>query len=254
MVDQEQRPKEAVALFVQGVVAGRLLKQDQAKNLVSHCNEYGNVDFTLGEFCQRANAQLQALSLEIKQHTSEEDGTTIVAMVNTYMDEAAQLATSLSPKEVELFKATVVSIVKSREGEINAVDVKIIAGRLEGTKVTKQEVESALERLVADSWLALSGAKVYLGPRTLMELPQYLRDNYQDHMADCDICKVLAVRGATCRNCDTRLHDLCARRLQQQLGTYHAVCSQCREPWPRDVSPEAEREQGEKRSRANRDR
>eukprot|EP00124_Ichthyophonus_hoferi_P005021 Ihof_evm3s643 gene=Ihof_evmTU3s643 len=144
---------DAYKLFLQGLVAGRLLHEKEVDDLVMKCNTYGNLENDLSMYCEQVNIKLQPLAMEVRHQASDDDGSVVVSLVNLHMDESARLATTLNAKEIELFKAAMELIVKTDSGEVTSMDIKNLPGGKEG-KMSRQEAEIGLDRLVDDGWLA----------------------------------------------------------------------------------------------------
>lgn len=133
--------------------------------------------------------------------------------------------------------------------------------------LTQAEAARVLADLVAEGWLELSRARYYSpGPRALMELRQWLVDQYNDRAEDeedetadgrgpgatwqrikhCAACRHIVTRGLRCDEvtCNLRLHVHCRDafwRSQQArtasvgpgtaAGQGRKLCPRCRTPW-----------------------
>lgn len=100
------------------------------------------------------------------------------------------------------------------------------------------EAQRILDQFVQERWLDLSPDGRYcIALRTLLELGPYLKDKYEEEIAECTLCMDLVTRGRRCPNgqCVVRLHHFCATRYFSELPSLAQVCLTCKTPWPNGV-------------------
>lgn len=103
-------------------------------------------------------------------------------------------------------------------------------------KMREDDATALLERLCREKWLSAPQDDILsIGPRSLLELRQYIEGEYEEHIAECTMCSDVVFKGETCVNaaCPTKMHHHCARTWFRGKPR---KCVTCTNPW-QDAPP-----------------
>ncbi|CAG8471992.1 477_t:CDS:10 [Ambispora leptoticha] len=188
-----------------------------------------------GDFIDTINAKLNFVELEFRKSHDEDTGEEVLALVNTSDDEIAKLATDYTPLEISYFRALIEIIINADD---EAFSVSGTTAIKESSKlkppITRMAAEKVLKRFVDDKWLVKTSAgRFALTQRTILELQNYLKDQYDEAIHECTLCYDIVTKGQRCsvEKCSTRLHHHCARRMFQTKPQSERKCPTCSAIW-----------------------
>ena len=196
------------SMFIQGVISLRCATLPQLEALVERVNRECATNADLAEHCESANSLLDPFSMAIERFTDQE-GAVWYSLANTQMDDFSKLASSLTPREIEAFKAIIASLV--------------VRGRL----TVDQEIKGIVALLCQRFWLQERLNSVVLGPRTMTELAQYLQDTFPEQTSICALCRTLAIGALRCSTCRTPTHAHCSEKLHNSTSARLPKCPFC---------------------------
>ncbi|CAG8487301.1 12089_t:CDS:10 [Ambispora gerdemannii] len=192
-------------------------------------------DDKFGDFIDTINEKLNFVELEFRKSHDEDTGEEVLALVNTSDDEIAKLATDYTPLEISYFRALIEMIINADD---ETYSVSATTAIKESSKLkpsmTRIAAERALKRFVDDKWLMKTSAGRYsLTQRTILELQNYLKDQYDESIHECTLCYDIVTKGQRCsvEKCSTRLHHHCARRMFQTKPQSERKCPTCSAIW-----------------------
>ncbi|CAG8599545.1 4239_t:CDS:2 [Funneliformis mosseae] len=218
-------------LFLQASIAERFFTEETAIRLYQQAcqatDDHNSETFT--EFIATINAKLNIVDLELRKSHNEDDG----KPVNTNGDDIAQIATEYSPVEITFFRRLIELIVTADDEEFSVSSI-IALKEVSKLKVplTKSNGETLLQRFTDDKWLIRSREGKYsLSQRSILELQQYLKEEFEDHLLECTLCYDIVTKGQRCRvaQCKTRFHNHCVLRYFDSRNDY--VCPACKIAW-----------------------
>ncbi|OCH95004.1 hypothetical protein OBBRIDRAFT_746510 [Obba rivulosa] len=235
-------------LFLQSMLSRRMVSYNLALKLWEKCVEAVRAaDETLdvpfegsrdswNSFVTRLNDTLDPLNLELAHSHDESTGKEMFALVNRKDDAIAQMATDYTSVEIVYFKAVVEQIMLAPN---ESYCVSSLAALREvnslKTNMTKAQAEVVLGSFVTRGWLLKSKKGRYsLSIRSLMELQDYLKNNYPEEIFECTICSEVITRGIRCYspNCQSRMHHHCYNLYK--AGKH--VCPTCGTSWSGEVN------------------
>jgi hypothetical protein len=180
------------------------------------------------------NAKLSPLGFEIRGGISEDDGAQFYAVCNLRTDPGSKLATSLRPVELLYFKALIKVIMTSQPSGVaslrQALDARLAEDQTKS--ISAPDANELIRALVQEHWLSSpEEGFVSIGPRCLLELKQYIENEYADHITECTVCSDLVFKGESCVNalCTIKLHHHCARTWFHGRAR---KCPTCTNDWP----------------------
>ncbi|KAI0079952.1 hypothetical protein K474DRAFT_1682971 [Panus rudis PR-1116 ss-1] len=249
-------------LFLQAVLSRRVITKnlgikiwEQCVNAVKATDESLEIPFSSSTdswhvWLTKVNNALNPLNLELARSNIQETGSEVYALVNRQGDEVAQLATDYAPNEIAYFKAVVEQIMLAPN---DAYCVSSLAALREVNSLrpvmTKSQGEIVLNSFVAKGWLLKSKKGRYsLSQRTLLELSQYLKNEYPEAILECTVCMDMVTLGVHCNtpNCKGNLHQYCYNAYKRTKQT----CPTCGNEWnPRPVGEGAYKEGQDKGKR-----
>ncbi|XP_071807602.1 non-structural maintenance of chromosomes element 1 homolog [Asterias amurensis] len=188
----------------------------------------------LRNFLEAINTNISSLGMEIRSKKDEETGKLMFALVRTTESELGRLSSDYQKNDLELFKKILDLIVESDTGMASSTDVLNLTSHIK-EKISKQEAQSILRRLIKEKWLTESQGEISLAPRAIMELEDYLTDVYEEDIRHCHLCKEIVLKGQIC-SCGLKLHKFCAARLFRGGGDFK--CPKCQESWDYDILPD----------------
>ncbi|KAI9342042.1 hypothetical protein DFJ73DRAFT_532402 [Zopfochytrium polystomum] len=99
--------------------------------------------------------------------------------------------------------------------------------------LTKRAAEDLIHSFVRDGWLVNNAGYLSLSLRSVLELKSYLREEYDDQIRFCTLCKeIVTTHYQRCclADCAGRLHLHCAK---VYFESHPALCpvSSCHSPW-----------------------
>lgn len=87
-----------------------------------------------------------------------------------------------------------------------------------------------VKMLCVQGWLISKGDRIYVSPRTLLELEPWIKENFEgDTLFKCSGCGQWLIKGRHCANkqCKVRLHDHCFEAFFELGGRQEGTCPEC---------------------------
>ncbi|PRP87731.1 hypothetical protein PROFUN_02431 [Planoprotostelium fungivorum] len=235
---------DAHRFFLQGIMAGGTLSEKDVEELFSAAKETYKYRQTtpLTDFVETINKALSFLYMQIRNIASELDGEKFYGLINTRADLESQKGTQLTLTEIGMFRKIMNAVIeasdpaksKERDGiRVSEGSISVSAALEHGGNAHSLN-ERTLERLVQERWLVYTTPahkRITLGVRSLMELKQWLEENYEDHVSNCLTCHEPIFMGEICQNnrCEVKLHHHCSKRWF--TGNRERVCPSCKNVW-----------------------
>ncbi|KAJ3076827.1 hypothetical protein HDU98_011688 [Podochytrium sp. JEL0797] len=160
------------------------------------------------------NEALAHVDLSLSSLAHPKTGEKTFALVNTHSDDAAQLATTFSANEIAFVKRIIYKIMTT-EDDVFSISTGDALRESSVAKVSVTETENLLDRIVDMGWLDITNGWISLSMRALMELKTYLREEFEDYVQYCSVCKeMVTTHYERCSDgaCPGRLHKFCAGR------------------------------------------
>lgn len=218
----------------------------------------------------KAREAVAPLDYDIRSTYHQATRELVWAIINAHSDPSTQLATSRTPDEIAFVKRLLDAMFETYNTprqEVMAVTAaqarKVArpparegdrAGEADGDEPQQQqhaadrglkhsEVERLLPSLVDEGWFELSDEGFYsLSARSLMELKTWLLEAYNDPDAGpdawqrvkfCEACRDIVTVGQRCpdRDCNARLHDICAEAFWRTRRRGEKACPRCETAW-----------------------
>jgi hypothetical protein len=175
--------------FLQCIMSRKVMTKESITEFLANigCNQ-GYQDFL-----RQVNTDLEFFDLKIQAGNHPITGTTTLCLINCNSDEIAQLATDLTPSELQYFKKLVELIMVDGLYQISSTDALNSNSTITPT-ISKQIAENAIDKFIADQWLlekyscVIRDGFLSFGVRTAVELHLYLKDEF-DPFTDCHACK-----------------------------------------------------------------
>ncbi|XP_064605105.1 non-structural maintenance of chromosomes element 1 homolog [Liolophura sinensis] len=184
----------------------------------------------LAELVITINTAIKQFSLEIRKGVSEDNGANYYCLINIQESPITRMASDYTPNELEFFKKIVGSIVASETGTIGSTDALNLTNQL-GKKMSKEAAQDMLRRMIRDNWMTLVDGQYGMATRALLELEQYIREQYPNLATLCNLCKKLCLQCQTCEQCNTKLHRACAARFFNQKKDVRCPGINCNAVW-----------------------
>ncbi|XP_019368346.1 PREDICTED: non-structural maintenance of chromosomes element 1 homolog isoform X1 [Gavialis gangeticus] len=222
--------------FLQALMSHGIVEGSEARRLHRRCCEVHKVYYAhdkLDDFINVINTRLQPLFMQIRKGISEDDGRTYYALVNLAETEITKMASDYAENELELFRKTMDLIICSENGFASSTDILNLVDQLETKKMKKKEAEQVLKNLVQDKWLSQREGEYTLHTRCIMEMEQYILNNYRDVAKKCNICHSLAIQSQACKSCGLGMHLPCAGKYFK--AQTEPRCPKCNNFWPHEI-------------------
>ncbi|KAI8917198.1 Nse1 non-SMC component of SMC5-6 complex-domain-containing protein [Powellomyces hirtus] len=223
-------------LFLQGYLKQRFLPEDAVLDLLKKVCEHYETEYNeaaLSSFLSEFNEMLDPYDMELRRGHAPDSGTTFYALVNTNGDEVAQVATCCTPAEIAYFKHLLEIIVTADDDvyEISSTVALSEASRIKPA-MTKRDAEAFIERLIQAKWLVDRNGLISMSLRTVLELQNYLKEEYGDRIHECTLCMEIVTSDyerCSVANCQTRLHVHCSNSYFPRQAQKN--CPSCQSPW-----------------------
>ncbi|KAJ3405111.1 hypothetical protein CcCBS67573_g01087 [Chytriomyces confervae] len=210
-------------LFVHLLLASDHLRKgastDNMRALHRHCCETAGVRCDpdqLSAFASSLNEHLALLDLELASIADPDTGVLFWALVNTSADQVSQLATSRTANDIAFIKR-LIQLIMTADDDVYQISMHDALRESKLGKFTLAESEALIESLVDNGWFSKNeNGWLTLGLRALMELKSYLRQEFEESVQFCSVCKeIITTHYERCgvASCPGRLHKNCARRL-----------------------------------------
>jgi len=212
--------------------------QDEPSLFIKILQEYSEYDFDprnrkelnkyVSSVVTKINQEIRPLGMEIRRGMDERNGKFAFILINRISSEQTVSAFSdYSPLELEYFKAILAAIFEEESRTLSERCCLNLTTRL-SKKMTMEEGERFLERMIADNWLEKKRGQILLHVRTIHEMEPYLKDTFQ--LDECQLCKIVVIskKNQECASCGAQAHWCCISKLPRR------VCPKedCRSPWP----------------------
>ncbi|KAI8618104.1 Nse1 non-SMC component of SMC5-6 complex-domain-containing protein [Chytriomyces sp. MP71] len=164
-------------------------------------------------FMSALNEHLAFLDLEFASLADPDSGRRYWALVNTAADDVAQFATTLNANEIAFLKKVIQLIMTADDG-VFQIPVSEALHESKLAKLTMQATETLIDTIIGSGWLAKNEhGWLRLGLRAIMELKTYLKEEFEDQVQYCSVCKELCTTSyEKCSDpaCPGRLHKACS--------------------------------------------
>jgi hypothetical protein len=167
-------------ILVQMFMQKKVMTQKEAQQVIDNALRERNITTPLPfqQAFSTINEQLVPLHLKLANRLGVEFESTPMqfALVNTRKDDIAKLFTPLDESQLNIFKVTLILIVKSPDGFTTFEEIKSEYKNLTGTGKADKDILNTLELLAHDKWLLPGERKGFytVGARSLMELNETL--------------------------------------------------------------------------------
>ncbi|KAF3767428.1 hypothetical protein M406DRAFT_79878 [Cryphonectria parasitica EP155] len=222
-------------------------------------------------YISKAREAVAPLDYDIRSTLHQTTRERIWAFVNAHSDPATQMATTRTADELAFIKRVLDAMFDTyntprqevmavtaaqarkvarppppppREGQGSDAEGEASQPQRTAPRGLKHsEIEKLLPSMVGEGWFEWSPAGFYsLSARSLMELKTWLQDTYNDPEAApgewqrikfCEACKEIVTMGQRCpeRDCNARLHDICADVFWRTRRGGHKTCPRCETAW-----------------------
>lgn len=175
---------------------------------------------------RKINSNISFLDFEIRKRAHETDGVIYWTLVNNRNDDTAQLASSMTPKQLNYFKKVMDKIV-SNKGRLALHH----AGAKRFNLETGKEMDRMIPIALDEGWLEKRNGFYFLGVRTYEDLRTYLKEI---NPANCNLCSKICIFGLRCseeaevQGCEARVHHGCADKWFQSR---ERKCPKCKAKW-----------------------
>ncbi|EEB08948.1 Smc5-6 complex non-SMC subunit 1 [Schizosaccharomyces japonicus yFS275] len=185
-----------------------------------------NEDDRFNDVIDDINRALHDLDFQLKRVLDQIDGRVFWYLQNMSSDTVSQQATFYPSIEVEFFRYLIEWIIQAENYafSLSSLDIHRLAAKEEKLPLATHTVESYLQDFERDEWLVQRDGMYSLSNRSLADLEQYLRTEYENSVFECNACRGIVTLGGLC-NCGYCLHVYCCNRLQS------VQCPSCNEPW-----------------------
>ncbi|KAK2176673.1 hypothetical protein NP493_647g00000 [Ridgeia piscesae] len=229
--------RDSHRLFLQSFMSRGILPSKEVRQLYQQaCERFGEASDLgrLAEFVNRINIKISPLHLQIKKGINEVTAAQYYGLVNTAESDITRLSSTYTVNELEFYKKIIESIVDSDDGVMSSTDALNLTSQLE-KKMLKKDAEDLISKFERDNWLELNPkGEIALSTRAILELDQYIQNQYPNLAVKCNMCHRLCLQGETCSRCDVKLHFSCAERYFDKQEKHHCPSSACNAPWPQD--------------------
>lgn len=218
--------------FLQWLIARRSVTLDETKSILTDIKRIANPDAPLTnqqealDALDRAHVEFEPFGLDVVEWRDELQDERRWMLVNKTAGYIAHKATGYTADEIGYFRAILSAIFESSsdyswQKNLGYRDLNV------EKQLPRQDVDKLVQRLVDDSWLAERNNKIYIGPRTYVELKPYLNETFGDLLYTCRGCDELFTRGKQCSTdrCPVRLHLKCERAFYARNGG--KACPDC---------------------------
>ncbi|XP_064622689.1 non-structural maintenance of chromosomes element 1 homolog [Lineus longissimus] len=228
--------KQSHQYFLQTFLSQGILDARRVKDLYTAvCNmfheEYNLKN--LAEFVNVINTNIKHFHLEIRKGISEDNGTNYYGLVNDVENSITKCSTNYTSSEFEMIQYLIKGVLEDSKGTLSSMDALNLTDNLKNKKMTKREVEDFLKKLERENWITLEMGRISLGTRLIMEMEQFMKEQFPDIVVLCNMCKRICVKGQNCDRCEVRLHCHCSSRLFK--GKENPKCPVCHSVWPHEI-------------------
>ncbi|XP_016987513.1 non-structural maintenance of chromosomes element 1 homolog [Drosophila rhopaloa] len=136
--------------------------------------------------------------------------------------------TGLTPEECQYFSKLLDRIAAEEDCNIpwNAAYSELL---LQGTSKTvkKSRMQELLQKWTQMGYFMELDERIFLGPRSLVELSFYLGSHHEEHIKNCMLCKCLVLWDTRCGSCNIQFHRECIHTYLQRRD----ICPSCGNLW-----------------------
>ena len=196
-------------------------------------------------FMEETNKALEKIQMSVSKIHEEvktsSDGrgpyTQYYVLAPTYENEQiAKLQKNFTEPELEWLKIVAEHLVDSEEKMATQTDLINLCRNGGNNSLKKKlnvtEADTALIKFLDDGYLfrvktGKKSVKYGLGPRFLVEMESWMRQEFEDDVWSCDKCGKIGMIGVDCpkQNCGARFHYYCV-----DTGNKDPKCYKCKTP------------------------
>lgn len=127
--------------------------------------------------------------------------------------------------KISFVKNVFYEIITSESGCIQSTHCLNLSS-LPDVKLYKKDAEELLNMLTEENWLSCKDGQYYVGPKSAVTLLPYFKDNYNDYIKACSLCKQTVFHGEKCRHCCGTVHIYC---LKNFISVHNSLvrCPEC---------------------------
>ncbi|KFM81222.1 Non-structural maintenance of chromosomes element 1-like protein, partial [Stegodyphus mimosarum] len=174
-------------MFIQAFMWKKFFSSDEVRQLHKECHAKNKVPRTdLKNFVDRINSAISPMNMAIKKGTDEISGEDYYVLINADDNQISRLSSEYKPKELELFKKIINSIVLSDEGKVKSIDALNLADEI---NVSKKDGEEIVNKFCEDGWLLKDDGCIIFATRAIVELQHFLRKEFKDDITLCTLCQ-----------------------------------------------------------------
>ncbi|XP_052837612.1 LOW QUALITY PROTEIN: non-structural maintenance of chromosomes element 1 homolog [Drosophila gunungcola] len=137
-------------------------------------------------------------------------------------------STGLTAEECQYFSKLLDKIAAEEDCHIpwNAAYSEVL---LQGSSkpVKKSRMQELLQKWTQMGYFMELDERIYLGPRSLVELNFYLTSHHTEHIKNCMLCKCLVLWDIRCGSCHIQFHRECIHTYLQRRD----ICPSCGNLW-----------------------
>ncbi|KAI8084789.1 Nse1 non-SMC component of SMC5-6 complex-domain-containing protein [Halteromyces radiatus] len=223
-------------LFIQSMLSHHILLESKAIAIQEKVCELAEVPLTdFAAFVGLINHRINEFDFALRRSHHQHNGEPVLALINTKQDDMARMATNYDPTQIAYLRKLIEMIVMADDEEFAVRSlVAIPLGPRTATSLTSKSTEDLLDQLVKDGWIMEMGGAYTMTTRTILELTDYLHEQYGDAIKECSLCSDLIIMGERCENgsCNVRLHHHCAQQLFV-VNKQSLTCPTCSTAWSR---------------------
>eukprot|EP00099_Drosophila_melanogaster_P007481 NP_001260145.1 Non-SMC element 1, isoform B [Drosophila melanogaster] len=136
--------------------------------------------------------------------------------------------TGLTAEECQYFSKLLDKIASEEDCHIAWNDAyNDIVLQASSKPLKKSRMQELLQKWIQMGYFMEVTDRIYLGPRSLVELSFYLSSNHADNIKNCTLCKCLVLWDIRCGSCNIQYHRGCIQTYLQRRD----ICPSCGNLW-----------------------
>lgn len=229
--------------FLQVLLDKYIVTKQEGNSIIEMICQTYNVPFDptkISTFIKVINSQIANYNMKIREGKREDDGSPMYILVSLVCSDLNKLIIggNFTLPQVKFFERLVDLVVCNNNpdemGLVSSVDALNLVDGIDN-KMTKSAASDFLNSLTKMEFIHINqDGMISLTLRTILELEQYLVDQYNDVVAVCKMCSVIVISGKMCNSCSTRFHSYCAVKFLKTFEAKNAIpkCLSCGIAWP----------------------
>lgn len=169
------------------------------------------------------NKKIKDLSLDIQEIRCEVTGTIHYALIPVVNHTFFKYSSAYTVQELEYFRNILNMIVTSHDGYMQSIDLLNSC-----TNISKFDCQNLIQRFIDDKYLMEKApGQICLTPLALAEFEPLLKEQFEDQLDACDLCRKICVFGFLCVGCQSKFHNHCKQRWLESRN----LCPKCDKKW-----------------------